>query len=75
MLLIYTTSFDTAVDLLLHHMGSQQCFRYNFDLWRDYKLEVANARFRIEDPSGRVVDDSCVRKVYYRKPFTTKDRL
>jgi hypothetical protein len=72
-LLIYTTSFDTTVDLLLHHMGSQQCFRYNFDLWRDYKLEVSNTRFRIEDPSGRVVDDTCVRKVYYRKPFTTND--
>ena len=73
MLLIYTTSFDTTVDLLLHRMGPEQCFRYNFDLWRDYKLEVSDGRFRIEDPSGRSIDDFRVRKVLYRKPFVTKD--
>jgi hypothetical protein len=72
-LLIYTTSFDTTVDLLLHRMDEQQCFRYNFDLWRDYKLDVTGDGFCIEDPTGRFVDDARVRKVYYRKPFTTKD--
>ena len=40
MLFIYTTSYDTTVDLLLHRMGGEGCFRFNFDLWRDYKLEV-----------------------------------
>ncbi len=76
MLLIYTTSYDTTVDLLLHRMDEQQqrqCFRLNFDLWRDYKLELTGDGFCIEDPTGRFVDDTRVRKVYYRKPFTTKD--
>ncbi len=73
MLLIYTTSFDTTVDLLLHHMGGEDCFRYNFDLWRDYKLEIGAGFFRIEDPTGRSIDSARTQKVYYRKPFTTKD--
>ena len=73
MLLIYTTSFDTTVDLLLHHMGEEGCFRLNFDLWRDYKLEIGAGRFRVEDPTGRSIDDARTHKVYYRKPFTTKD--
>jgi len=72
-LLIYTTSFDTTIDLLLHHMGEAQCFRYNFDLWRDYKLDIGNGGFRIEDPTGRSIDDTRTRKVLYRKPFVTKD--
>ncbi|WP_253708457.1 hypothetical protein [Bradyrhizobium sp. WD16] len=72
-LLIYTTSFDTTVDLLMHRMGTQQCFRYNFDLWRDYKLDLDGIGFRIEDPTGRRIDQDTVSKVYYRKPFTTRD--
>src|SRR6266849_10895358 len=72
-LLIYTTSHDTTVDLLLHHMGPEQCFRYNFDLWRDYKLDIRADGFRIEDPTGRSIDQTRTRKVWYRKPFTTRD--
>jgi hypothetical protein len=72
-LLIYTTSFDTTVDLLLHHLGEEGCFRLNFDLWRDYKLEIGAGHFRIDDPTGRSIDDQRTRKVYYRKPFTTRD--
>lgn len=72
-LLIYTTSYDTTVDLLMHRMGPERCFRYNFDLWRDYKLDLDAHGFRIEDPTGRVIDQDSVAKVYYRKPFTTRD--
>ena len=73
MLLIYTTSFDTTVDLLLHRMGGDGCFRFNFDLWRDYALEVTPAGFRIEDPTGRSIDDARTTKVLWRKPFPTKE--
>jgi hypothetical protein len=72
-LLIYTTSYDTTIDLLLHCMGSKDCFRYNLDLWRDYTLEISDKGFRIEDPTGRIVDGTKTRKVLYRKPFVTKD--
>jgi hypothetical protein len=72
-LLIYTTSFDTTVDLLIHRMGQQHCFRLNFDLWRDYKLDLDADGFRLEDPTGRVIEQASVSKVYYRKPFTTRD--
>jgi hypothetical protein len=73
MLLIYTTSYDTTVDLLLHHLGGERCFRYNFDLWREYCLEITENGFRIEDPTGRTATDGSVSKLLYRKPFVTRD--
>jgi len=73
MLFIYTTSYDTTVDLLLHRMGGEGCFRFNFDLWRDYKLEVTWDGFRIEDPTGRSIDNQSTSKVLWRKPFQTKE--
>lgn len=72
-LLIYTTSYDTTVDLLLHHLGPEACFRYNFDLWRDYRLEIRPGDFRIEDPTGRSIDRARTHKVLYRKPQVTRD--
>lgn len=73
MLLIYTTSYDTTVDLLLHRLGREECFRYNFDLWRDYDLALDSSGFRIEDPTGRSIDDRRTTKVLWRKPFQTRD--
>lgn len=73
MLLIYTTSFDTTVDLLLHHMGAEGCFRYNFDLWRDYRLQVSSGSFHIQDPTGRSISDQNTSKILWRKPFQTKE--
>ncbi len=73
MLLIYTTSYDTTVDLLIHRLGPEGCFRFNFDLWRDYKLEVTCDSFRIEDPTGRYIQDASTTKVLWRKPFQTRE--
>jgi hypothetical protein len=71
MLLVYTTSYDTTVDLLIHHMGPDDVFRLNFDLWRDYKLEITPDGFRLEDPTGRIADEASIAKVLWRKPFKT----
>jgi hypothetical protein len=73
MLFIYTTSFDTTVDLLVHRIGGEGCFRFNFDLWRDYRIEVDADGFRISDPTGRRIDDRLTTKVLWRKPFQTKE--
>jgi hypothetical protein len=73
MLFIYTTSFDTTIDLLLHRIGGERCFRFNFDLWRDYVIEVAVDRFRITDPTGRWIDERRTTKLLWRKPFQTKE--
>jgi hypothetical protein len=54
-------------------MGPDQSFRYNFDLWRDYRLEVTDEGFCIEDLAGRTITSQTVSKFYYRKPFQTKD--
>lgn len=54
-------------------MGTEDIFRYNFDLWRDYKFEVNEDGFRIEDPVGRVAHNDNVGKFLWRKPARTKD--
>jgi len=66
---LYTNSFDTTCDLLISRLGSEHVFRLNFDLWRDYRVEVHNDGFRIENPAGRVLERADVAKVYWRKPM------
>jgi hypothetical protein len=72
-LLLFSTSFDTTVDLIIQKMGTDGVFRYNFDLWRDYKFNVTRDGFRIEDPCGRAIDSDSVTKFLWRKPARTKD--
>ncbi|HEV3415278.1 MAG TPA: hypothetical protein VG056_00620 [Pirellulales bacterium] len=68
MLFIVSNSFDTTVDLLILRLGTADIFRFNFDLWRDYKLEISPDGFRLEDPAGRVVTDRTITKFLWRKP-------
>jgi hypothetical protein len=68
MLFIFSNSFDTTVDLLILRLGTADIFRFNFDLWRDYKLEISPDGFRLEDPVGRVVTDRTISKFLWRKP-------
>jgi len=56
-------------------MGSDDVFRLNFDLWRDYKVEVNVGGFRVEDPAGRVVDEGRVSKFLWRRPTRTHNSL
>lgn len=75
MLLVVTTSFDVTVDLLIHRLGPEGVFRYNFDLWRDYRVDFGPQGFRIEDPVGRSIDGGRTTKMLWRKPARTKDLL
>jgi hypothetical protein len=69
-LLLITNSYDTTADLLVHRLGSEKVFRFNFDIWSDYAFEITPARFRIVDPTGRSVDSESVAKVLWRKPWS-----
>jgi hypothetical protein len=73
LLFIFSTSYDTTADLLIHTLGPDRVFRYNFDLWRDYRIEVGPEGFRIEDPVGRVLRERDVTKAFWQKPARTRD--
>jgi hypothetical protein len=68
MLLILTNSLDGTVDLLMERLGDYPVFRFNIDLWSDYRVWIEGQSFRIEDPVGRCIEEKTVRSCYWRKP-------
>lgn len=64
--LLLTNSLDYCADLLVDGVGSEHVFRYNSDLWQDYKLVVTGTHFEIENPTGKSIRDSDIVKVYRR---------
>ncbi|NTW84258.1 MAG: hypothetical protein HGB36_13005 [Chlorobiaceae bacterium] len=73
MLIIFSTSYDTTVDLLLHYLRSAPVFRYNTDRWEDYQIEIGPSGFRLQDPAGRLVNSSDITKALWRKPAKNRD--
>jgi hypothetical protein len=65
-LLILSNSYDTTADLLVHRLGPEKVFRFNFDIWSDYELEITPSNFRIVDPTGCAVDADSVAKLLWR---------
>jgi len=64
--LLLTNSIDYVADLLVKNLGSENIFRYNTDLWKDYKLLVSDQTIEIEDPIGRRVTENDLVKVFRR---------
>lgn len=64
--LLITNSIDYVADLLVKNLGSDNVFRYNTDLWQDYKLLVSDKTIEIEDPIGRHVTETNIAKVFRR---------
>jgi hypothetical protein len=64
--LLLTNSIDYVADLLVERLGTKQIFRYNSDLWHDYRLCVNESTIEIENPTGRLVTDRDIVKVYRR---------
>nr|MDO8132659.1 hypothetical protein [Candidatus Njordarchaeum guaymaensis] len=69
---IYSNSFDLTADLLISKMGTDKIFRFNLDLWREYKIRIDQSGFTIQNPTGRRVESKDIAKFYWRKPFTTQ---
>lgn len=69
-LLLVTNSYDTTTDLLVHRLGPEKVFRFNFDIWSDYAFEITPSGFRIVDPTGRSVESKTVAKALWRKPWS-----
>jgi hypothetical protein len=70
---IFTNSHDVTTDMLVSKLGTERVFRFNFNLWQDYKIQMTSSGFEIENPVGRKVTDREVAKFYWRKPMRSKD--
>ncbi|MBZ0148333.1 MAG: hypothetical protein K8F62_12440 [Pseudorhodoplanes sp.] len=70
LLLVVSNSYDTTADLLVHRLGPDKVFRFNFDIWSDYTIEITLSGFRIVDPVGRSADSENIAKVLWRKPWS-----
>ncbi len=75
MLLTVTNSLDGSADLLATLANEQGIahFRWNSDLFPEYRFEATSKGFRIEDPTGRSVTSEQITAAYWRKPFINGD--
>ncbi len=70
LLFIYTNSYDLTADVLIRRIGNVGVFRFNLDLWRDYRIEINEDRFRVTNPTGRTIESKDITKFLWRKPLT-----
>jgi len=68
----YTNSFDLSADLLIRKLGSERVFRFNFDLWKEYTIDIRPDRVTITNPTGLTVQSSDIVKFLWRKVYTTQ---
>lgn len=72
--LIFTNSTDVTVDLIMYYLSPserEKIFRFNFDLFGSYLVDIAPDGFTLEDQIGRRVASEEVTKMYFRKPMRT----
>jgi hypothetical protein len=69
-LLLLTNSIDGTADVLVGLCAQHQrpVFRFNIDLWLDYRFAWTPAGFAIRDPSGRTVEPQDVTSCLWRRP-------
>lgn len=70
MLLLISGSGDGTSDLLVNEIESANVFRFNYDLFADYKLEFTPQYWRIENPTGHWIDSNVVSSVFWWKAFS-----
>ena len=70
MLLLLTNSIDGTADVFVHLCGErrQPVFRFNIDLWLDYRLAWTPSGFAMADPSGRTLVSDDVAACLWRRP-------
>lgn len=69
--LIFSDTFDATTDLLVHHCGSDNIFRLNFD-------DLKNTKIKISEKGILLFNGNCeiesleIKKVLWRKPFNAE---
>lgn len=69
MLLLFTGSADGTSDLLVSKLGHEKVFRFNYDLFQDYKLEFRPNYWRISNPTGHSISSETVTSAFWWKAF------
>jgi len=69
MLLLITGSGDGTSDLLVSEIGGKNVFRFNYDLFNDYKLEFKPDFWRITNPVGHSINSDSVTSCFWWKAF------
>lgn len=70
MLLIFTNTYDLSANRIIERIGSDRVFRFNFDIWHEYKIELDAAGFTISNPTGHSIGRTDIAKAYWRKPIS-----
>lgn len=68
MLLLITGSGDGSSDLIVSRLG-RQVFRFNYDLFADYKLSFSPQQWEIENPAGLKISSRTATSVFWWKAF------
>ncbi|MHB1954048.1 MAG: hypothetical protein ACYCOU_09905 [Sulfobacillus sp.] len=71
-LFIYTNSFDLSSDVLIRRLGDDAVFRFNLDLWQEYRIEIDRHHISITNPNDRKVESKDISKFLWRKPLTNQ---
>ena len=77
MLLLITGSADATADRLVINYG-KDIFRFNYNLWKEYKVTYTPENWSIENPAGLTINSETASKVFWWKAFaymTEDDRL
>lgn len=69
MLLLITGSKDGTSSLLISEIGSENVFRFNYDLFKDYTLEFTPDYWKISNPTGYSIDSNSVTSCFWWKAF------
>jgi hypothetical protein len=69
MLLLITGSGDGTSNLLVSEIGSQNVFRFNYDLFNQYTLEFKPDYWKITNPVGHAIDSKTVSSCFWWKAF------
>lgn len=69
MLLLITGSIDGTADLIVSEIGSSNLFRFNYDLYQDYKLEFSPSYWAITNPLGHSINSNNVTSAFWWKAF------
>ncbi len=77
MLLLITGSADGTADRIVSNYGDG-IFRFNYNLWKEYKVSYSPNYWSIENPAGLVITSDTATKAFWWKAFAyiaNDDRL
>lgn len=69
MLLLITGSGDGTSDLLVNEIGGERVFRFNYDLFNEYKLEFKPDCWKITNPAGYSISSDTITSAFWWKAF------